>query len=169
MDEVLELRGVTHEEHRGVVADQIEVALVGVELQREPSGVANRVRIALFPGHRGEAGEHRGALADLGEKTRLGEPGDVLGDLEESVGTGALGMHDPLGDALAVEVLHLLHDIVVVQHGRPGRPHRERVLVARSGDPRVRRRHRRLGVSHGLRAPRRRLGQRLLQQPPSGS
>src|SRR5450756_2956524 len=124
MDEVLELRGVTHEEHRSVVADQIEVALVGVELQREPSGVANRVRITLFPGHNGEAGEHRGALTDLGEKTRLREPGDVLGDLKEPVGARALGMYYPLGDPFAVEVLHLLHDIVVVQHRRPRGPYR---------------------------------------------
>ena len=50
VDEVGELAWVADEEHRGVVADQIEVALVGVELQRESPWVAHRVGIALLAG-----------------------------------------------------------------------------------------------------------------------
>ena len=44
VDDVGELDAVLDEEHRHVVADQVEGALVGVELHREPSGVTDGVR-----------------------------------------------------------------------------------------------------------------------------
>jgi hypothetical protein len=118
VDEVLKLRGVTDEEHRSVVAHHVEVPLVGAEFEGKATGVTDSVGKALFASHCREAGEHRGALADLGQEARPGEPGDILGDLEEPVSTAALGMDDPLGHSLPVEMLHLLDDIVVVQRGR---------------------------------------------------
>jgi hypothetical protein len=44
-------------------------------------------------------------------------------------------MHDALGDALAVEVLDLLDDVVVVKDGGTSGTNGERVLVARRRDP----------------------------------
>ena len=44
VDEVLELAGVADEEDRGVVAHQVVVALLGVELDREAARVAAGVR-----------------------------------------------------------------------------------------------------------------------------
>jgi len=143
MDEVLELRRVAHEEHRRVVADKVVVPLVGVELQREAARVAHGVREALLTGNRGDARKHGRTLPDLCEEARLRELRDVLGDLEEAVGAGPLGMHDPLRDALAVEVLHLLDDVVIVQHRRPAGADGQRVLVACGGDPGVGGRRRR--------------------------
>jgi hypothetical protein len=49
----------------------------------------------------------------------------------------ALGVDDALGHALAVEMLHLLHDVVVVQNDRAGGAHRQGVLVAGGRDPGV--------------------------------
>jgi hypothetical protein len=43
VDEVGELDAVLDEEHRDVVADQVEGALLGVELHGEAAGVAHRV------------------------------------------------------------------------------------------------------------------------------
>jgi hypothetical protein len=48
-DEVRELHGVAQEEDRGVVADQVVVALGRVELQREAAHVAPRVGGARSP------------------------------------------------------------------------------------------------------------------------
>ena len=56
-------------------------------------------------------------------------------DFEEAVGAAALGVHDALGDTLAVEVLHLLDDVVVVQDGGAARTDGQRVLVAGAGIP----------------------------------
>jgi hypothetical protein len=124
--------------------------LLGVELDREAAGVAHGVGRAEFAGDGGEADEQRGAPAAL-EQLRLCVLADVLGDLEEAMRARALGVHDALGDALAVEVLHLLDDVVVVQDGGTARPDGQRELVARSGNPGVGGRGRRLaagGVGH---------------------
>jgi hypothetical protein len=90
MDEILELGGIPDEEDRRVVADEVVVAFVGVELDGEPPGVADGVGAAEFTGNRGEAHEQVGPLAGL-EEVGLAVLGHVLGDLEEPVGTAALG------------------------------------------------------------------------------
>ena len=116
VDEVLELRRVADEEDRRVVADQVVVALLGVELQREAARVAHGVGEALLAGHGREAGEHRRcACRPATGSAALVNWRHVVGHLEEAVRAAALGVHDALGHALAVEVLHLLHDVVVVQ------------------------------------------------------
>ncbi len=119
MDEVLELAGVADEEHRSVVTHQVEVALLGVKLERETARVTIGIRTAHLACDGGEAREHWRALADAGQEARLRPRGDVLGHLEEPVGAASLGVHHPLGHALAVELLHLLDDIGVMQHTRP--------------------------------------------------
>ena len=70
MDQVGELDRVLDEEHRDVVADQVPVALLGVELDGEAAHVARRVDRACAAGDRREAGEYRRLLADLGQDLR---------------------------------------------------------------------------------------------------
>ena len=43
VDDIGELDPVLDEEHRHVVADQVEGSLGGIELHREPAGVPDRV------------------------------------------------------------------------------------------------------------------------------
>ena len=83
------LMRVADEEHRRVVADEVVVALLGVELQREAARVADRVRRAQRAGDGREAQEHLGPLADLGEELRARPARDVVGHLEVAVGAGA--------------------------------------------------------------------------------
>ena len=102
--EVGELERIAQEEDRRVVAHQIPVALLGVELHGEAADVALGVGGAALAGHGGEADEEVGLLADLGEDLGPGVAGDVVGDGEGAVGAGALGVHAALGDHLPVEV-----------------------------------------------------------------
>ena len=67
MDEIGELDRVLDEEHRDVVADEIPVAFLGVELDGEAAHVARRVHRAGPARHRREAHEHLRLLADLGQ------------------------------------------------------------------------------------------------------
>ena len=69
--EVREAQRVAHEEHRRVVADHVPVAFLGVELDREAADVALGVGRAALAGDGGEAHEHLGLLADLGEELGL--------------------------------------------------------------------------------------------------
>src|SRR3546814_18984057 len=62
-DEVRKLHRIAHEEDRHVVADEIVIALVGVEFEREPAHVAPGVGAALLAGNGREACEHVGARA----------------------------------------------------------------------------------------------------------
>lgn len=72
MVEIGELERVAQIEHRGVVADQVPVALLGVETHGEAADVSLGIRRATLTGDGGEAQEHIGLLADLGEDLRPG-------------------------------------------------------------------------------------------------
>lgn len=121
VDELGELVGVAHEEHRGVVAHQVPVALLGVELQRKAPHVPFRIRRAALAGHGGEAQKRLGFLADFGEKRGARVAGHVVGDREGAVRRGALSVHHALRDALAVEMLHLLQKLHVLHEQRATR------------------------------------------------
>ncbi|MGY3246865.1 hypothetical protein ACVWYT_006314 [Streptomyces sp. TE4109] len=114
VDEVGELDGVLDEEHRGVVADEVVVALFGVELQRETAGVAHRVGRAEVARDGREAQEGLGLLADLGEELGPRPLRDVTGQRERAVRAGAAGVHDALRNALTVEVRELLQQRLVL-------------------------------------------------------
>ena len=71
VDEIGELDRVLDEEHRDVVADEVPVAGVGVELDGKAAHVARRVDRAGAAGHGREAHEHRAAVALLLEDRGL--------------------------------------------------------------------------------------------------
>ena len=81
VDEVRELDRVLDEEHRDVVADEVPVAGVGVELDGEAAHVARRVDRAGAAGDGREAHEHRAAVALLLEDRGLRQLGNRLRDL----------------------------------------------------------------------------------------
>ena len=129
-DEVLELHRVPQEEHGGVVAHHVVVALGRVELQREATRVTPRVGAPALAGHRGEADQRVGRRARL-EHRRLGVGAHVTRHLEVAERAAALGVGLALRDPLPVEVRHLLDEVVVLQQDRAVGPDGERVLVAR--------------------------------------
>ena len=129
VDQIGELHRVLDEEHRDVVADQVPVALVGVELHREAADVAGGVGRAALAEDGREPHEHRRPLADLGEQRRAGELGERLGALEVAVRRRAAGVDDPLGDALVIEVGDLLAEDEVLEQRRPAQAGLERDLV----------------------------------------
>ena len=129
VDEVGELHRVLDEEHRDVVADQVPVAFVGVELDREAAHVARQVGRAALAEHGREAHEHRRALAGFGERRRLGDRAERVVALEVAVRRRAARVHHALGDALVVEVGDLLAQDEVLEQRRPAQARLERVLV----------------------------------------
>ena len=150
MDEIGELRGVPDEEHRRVVTDQVVVALLGVELQREAPRVADCVGRTEFTGNGREAREHVGLLADLVEECGARPLRDVLGHLEEAMGAVSARVHDALGHAFAIELRHLLDQVVVLQQQRAVRAGTEGVLVAGGWDTGVGGRVGRALVAHWI-------------------
>ena len=90
------------EEHRRVVADEIPVAFLGVELHREAAHVALRIGGTQVTRDGREPHEQRRDLANFGEDLRARVLGDVVRDRERAVAALAFRVNDALGDALAV-------------------------------------------------------------------
>ena len=129
MHEVGEFHGILDEEHRDVVADDVEIPLLGVKLRREAAHVARGVGRAAFPGDGREPHEHGGVLAGLRQERGARVLGHRLVALEVAVGGRASRVHDPLGDSLMVEVGDLLAEDEVLQQGGAPEPGLERALV----------------------------------------
>ena len=142
VDQVGELHRVLDEEHRYVVADQVPVALLGVELDREAAHVARRVHAAGATGHGGKAREDGGLLADLRQDVGSGEVGQRIRQLEEAVRAAAARVHDALGNALVVEVHHLLAQDEVFQQRWAARRGAQRILVVGHRNALLRGQHR---------------------------
>ena len=122
VDDVGELDAVLDEEHRDVVADEVEVALVGVELRREPAGVAHGVGRPARAQHGREADEHRRLDALWRGSAALVTPaGDPVAD-EDPVRAGAARVDHPLGDPLVVEVGDLLAQVMSCSSVGPRSP-----------------------------------------------
>ena len=137
VDQVGELDRVLDEEHRDVVADEIPVALLRVELHREAADVAREVGRALVAGDGREAHERRRLLTGPLEEVGAGEISERLVVLEEAMRTEAAGVHDPLRDALVVEVEDLLAEVEVLEQRRSAFAGTERVLVVGDRNARV--------------------------------
>ena len=95
---------ILDEEHRDVVADQIPVARLGIELHRKTAQVARRIHRTGATGDRRKARKHRGALVGALKNVGLAEVGERLIKFKKAVRRRAARMHDALGNALVVEV-----------------------------------------------------------------
>ncbi|OPZ22829.1 MAG: hypothetical protein BWZ10_00217 [candidate division BRC1 bacterium ADurb.BinA364] len=126
-----ELERIAQEKHRGVVADQVPVAFLGVELDGESANVALRIRRSAFAGHGGEADEQVRLLADRGEDFGLGVFRDVMRDGESSIGARPLGVHAAFGNHFAIEVGQFFQKPDILQQLRPARTGGHHVLVVR--------------------------------------
>ena len=104
MVQVRELERVAQEEDRRVVAHQIPVALVGVELDRKAANVALSVRRTALARHGRKAHKEVGLLAHLGKDRRARVGRDVVRHRKGAVRARAFGVHAPLRNHLAVEV-----------------------------------------------------------------
>src|SRR5690554_5462790 len=129
MDEIRELERIADEKDRRVVAHQIPVALLGIELEGKAAHIALGIGGAEFTGYGGEAGDEVGFLADAIEDRRPGIWREILGEGEGAVGAPALGVDHPLGDALAVLMGELFKQLPILHQYRAARAGGEAVLV----------------------------------------
>ena len=69
-----------------------------------------------------------GVVAPVLQERRRAEVVETVGRLERAVRAGAAGVHDPLGDALVVEVHDLLAEVEVLEQRRAPLAGRQRVV-----------------------------------------
>src|SRR5277367_6880005 len=111
---MLELQRITNEKDRCVVSHHVVDAFARIELQREAARIAPGIGATLLTGHGGETDQR------LGLGARLKDCGPCVGakifsDLKMTESTAPFGMRLALRDALAIEVCHLLDQIVIIQ------------------------------------------------------
>ena len=104
-----------HKEDRGVVSDHVPVTLLGVKLDGETARITGGVGRSLLTSDGGETSEQGSALANAVQELSLGELGDVVSDLEVSVGSSTLGVDNTLGDTLTVKVGQLVKEGKVLE------------------------------------------------------
>ena len=131
MDDIGELDRILDEEHRDVVADEVPVALLRVELHCEAADVTGEVRGPLAARDCREPNERGRALTSALEQICARDGGQGLVVLEVPVGAVAAGVHDAFGDALVVEVEDLLAEVEVLEQRGPTVSRSQRVLVVR--------------------------------------
>src|SRR5262245_8971991 len=115
VDHVGKLDGVLDEEYRDVVADEVPVALLGIELHGEPAHVPGEVERSLAPGHRGETDEGFCLLANTLEDVGAGDIGERFRQFEVPVGAIPSRVDDPFRDALMIEMEDLLAEVEVFE------------------------------------------------------
>ena len=87
VDEAGEEDGIPDKEDGRVVAHEVPVTLLGVELHGEAPRVAGCVGRPGLAAHRGEAKEAACLLTNLAEDGGLAVLGDVVGDLQVTMGS----------------------------------------------------------------------------------
>ena len=135
-NEMLELQGIANEKNRGVVPHHVEIAILGIELDRESARITPGVGAAALAGDGGKA--HRGFHFCAGlQEFSLGVRADVRRNLETAESAASLRVRLAFGDTLPIEIRHLLDQVVIVENDRAVRSDRQRMFIALDGNARI--------------------------------
>jgi hypothetical protein len=116
-------------EHRNIVADEIEVAFLGIELDGEAADVARQIDRTGAACDGGKSYEYLGFLFRVLQKGGLGKLRKRFRGLEIAVRTGTARMHDTLWNAFVIEMGDLLAENEIFEQARAPLPAPERILV----------------------------------------
>ncbi len=119
VNKIGELERITDEEYRSVVPHHVVISLLGVKLYRESPRVSLGVCGPLFAPYSGKTDEEFRAFSYFGEKLCLGVFRHIMGYLEITIRPRPLGVHDALGDPLAVKMCQLLKQMDILYQDRP--------------------------------------------------
>ena len=108
MDKIGKLDCVLNEEDRNVVANEIEIAFVGIEFDRKAAHVAGQVPRPRAAGDGRKPRKDFRFLALLGEERGSRQMGNGIGHLEIAVCARAAGVDDALWNSLVIEMGDLL-------------------------------------------------------------
>ncbi len=139
MDEVRELDRILNEEDGNVVADDVPVAALRIQLHGKPADVAREVERALAADDRRETHERRRHLAATLEQVRARDVGKRIVSFEKPVRAEAARVHDAFGYSFVIEMKKLFAKVKVFEQGGAVGPEPQRVLVVRHGRAMLRR------------------------------
>ncbi|MNR03672.1 hypothetical protein D3C85_1195810 [compost metagenome] len=133
--EIRKLDRILNEEHRHVVAHQVEVAFIGKEFDGKTAHITHGITRTPWALNGGKTHEHRGNFLRVLQEAGLGQGGMRFVGLEVTMGPGTAGMHDAFRDALVVKMRDLLTHDEVFKQRRATVASLEGVLVVGNLDP----------------------------------
>src|ERR1700694_2320589 len=113
MDEVGELDCIADEEDRQVVADQVPVSLIRIELNCKAARIAGRLGRTAEIHHRREPHEDRSLLAGRREEGRHRMLREIRARDKDALSTGAARVNDAFWNTLTIEAGELLDKVEV--------------------------------------------------------
>ena len=120
---------ILNEEHRGVIAHQIENTLFGIKLGGKAADIPNRICRTGAALHGGEAHKHRGNFIRVGEEVRFGDVFQALVGLEVAVRSRAARVDNAFRYPLVVKMGDFFPQDKVFQQGWPARACAKGVLI----------------------------------------
>src|SRR5690606_34313477 len=140
MNEVRKLNGVPYEEDLQVVAHQVPVSVLGIELDRKTPGVPKGFRGMFSVDDGGKPYKDRRLFFGIGKDLGAGEFTDGIIShfsitFKISVRSGSPGMYHSLRDTLPVEMGHLLEKLVILHRCWPAVAYSTGVLIVINGMP----------------------------------
>ena len=129
---------VLYEENRGVISDEVENALFGIEFGGEAADITHRVgrtRAALYGR---ETHKHRCDFVRIGKEICFGDLLQALVGLEIAVRRGAASVDDTLRDTLMVEMGDFFAQDEIFQQRRAARSGAQGVLIIGNANALVR-------------------------------
>jgi len=115
MNEIGKLDGVLDEEHRDVVADDVPIAFLRIQLDRKPAHVARQIERALAAGDGREPHKSRRTLAGALKQVGAGVFRLRFVILEEAMRAVATGVNHPLRNTLMIEVEDLFAEMEILK------------------------------------------------------
>ena len=107
VDQVCELDGVLNEEDWDVIADDIPIALLGVELDGKPPHVSHCIATTPRSKNGKESKEDRRVSRSVSQDPRIGHVCGAFIEFEGSKCTGTACMNNSFWDTLVVETVYL--------------------------------------------------------------
>lgn len=114
VDKVWKLTGISDKKDRSVIPNEVPVSLLCVKLDREAPGIPLGIGRAGLPAHCRKPGKNRGCLSDLAKKLCLAKLSQILSNSKHPVRPGALGMHNPLWDALSIKASNFINKMSIL-------------------------------------------------------
>ena len=140
MDEVGKLDGILDEEHRDVVADDVPVAFLGVELDRKAAHVARQIGRTLAACNGRKPHKGRRAFAGALEQIGAGELRQRLVVFKKAMRAITSRVNDAFRNPLVVEMKDFFAKMEILKQRGAARADLQRVLVVGNRSS-LRRRH----------------------------
>jgi len=131
--EVREFEWIAQEEDRRVVADEVPVSLLGIELHRKAPNVPLSISGTALASNRGKTREEFGLRSNFGEYFSLGIAGYIVSYCECAVSTRTLSVHATFRNHFSVKVGEFLQKPDILQERWPALPGGHDVLVIGDG------------------------------------